>query len=111
MTPRPYCPRAASAPRRRWCREGSLIETDRLKRSWGQRGKLAFRVKAREACGNTRAEPGAFHRVVLCGVPQNVTDLGLEAAAVSRRPPLQARLYIVFQITNHELCHKQLRQK
>ena len=65
-------------------------------------------MESSESRRDTCAERTSFYRFILCGIAQNVADLGFEAASMSRGPPLQARFYIVFQVTNYKLRHRDL---
>src|SRR5258708_26892126 len=55
---------------------------------------------------DTCTERTSLYRFVLCGVAQNVAPLRFKAAAMPSGPPLQARLYLVFQVTNDKLRHR-----
>jgi hypothetical protein len=63
-------------------------------------------VQPSEADGDASAEPPTSTIILLDGVAQNISNLGLETAAMLHRPPLEAGFDIALQITNDELGHE-----
>jgi hypothetical protein len=62
-------------------------------------------MESGEARRDTCAERILLRRFVLCGIVWDVTYFGPEAASMPSRPPMQARFFIVFQVTNDKLRH------
>src|SRR5262245_39565226 len=65
-------------------------------------------MESGKARRDTRAEGTSLYRFVLCGIAQNVAHLRFKAASMPCGPPLEARFYIVFQVTNDKLSHQDL---
>ena len=72
----------------------------------GKSGTLAFlQIESREAERDARAERALLHLIVVCGPAPDIPHLRLKAATKPGCRPLQARFYIIFQVTNDELRH------
>jgi hypothetical protein len=61
----------------------------------------------REARGNSRTEKRTWLTLVLEGIAQNVAHFLLHAAPMTGGPAPQTSLYIILEMTNNKLCHRQ----
>ncbi|HXR24376.1 MAG TPA: hypothetical protein VN742_03365 [Candidatus Binataceae bacterium] len=82
--------------------------------TWRQHGPDRLTVQLRQilgkttpgkACGDARAEGSNRGTLILQGVAQDVARLLLHAAPVTSRAAQQPGFYLIFQMTNSELCH------